>query len=187
MSHTVDAHVTLRRDACVVPIYTAHTARHCKTLQDTATRCSMCDTTLAYQMWCTYIYSTHCNTLQHAVVCVTRLLHIRCIIPIYTAHIATHCNILQHPAIFCSICDTTLAYQMPTHAHCNTLRQTTTKCPLQHTATHCNTLQHTATHCNTLQHTATHCNTLQHTATHRCVYLHLRCPHRSAGVKCDTL
>ena len=27
--------------------------------------------------------------------------------------------------------------------------------PLQHTATHCNTLQHTATHCNTLQHTVT--------------------------------
>jgi len=56
--------------------------------------------------------------------------------------------------------------------------------PLQHTATHCNTLQRTATHCNTLQETATHmqtphvgtesykkrplcrCNTLQHTATH---------------------
>ena len=39
--------------------------------------------------------------------------------------------------------------------------------PLQHTATHCNTLQRTATHCNTLQHTAAHCSTLQHTATHR--------------------
>ena len=43
--------------------------------------------------------------------------------------------------------------------------------PLQHTATHCNTLQHTATHCNTLQHTATHLSIadsypLQHTATH---------------------
>ena len=32
--------------------------------------------------------------------------------------------------------------------------------PLQHTATHCNTLQHTATHCNTLQHTTTHYDTL---------------------------
>jgi len=38
--------------------------------------------------------------------------------------------------------------------------------PLQHTATHCNTLQRTAMHCNTLQHTATHGNTREHTATH---------------------
>jgi len=62
--------------------------------------------------------------------------------------------------------------------------------PLQHTATHCNTLQHTATHCNThpmhplmgfsapcasehtatqcnvLQHTTAYCSTLQHTATY---------------------
>ena len=38
--------------------------------------------------------------------------------------------------------------------------------PLQHTATHCDTLRHTAAHCNTLQHTATHCDTLQNTATH---------------------
>ena len=38
--------------------------------------------------------------------------------------------------------------------------------PLQHTATHCNTLQCTTPHCNALQHTATLCNTLQHTATH---------------------
>jgi len=41
-----------------------------------------------------------------------------------------------------------------------------TRCKLQHTATHCNTLQHTVTHGNTRQHTATHGNTLQHTATH---------------------
>jgi len=33
--------------------------------------------------------------------------------------------------------------------------------PMQHTATHCNTLQHTATHCNTLQYTAIHCNTIR--------------------------
>ena len=51
--------------------------------------------------------------------------------------------------------------------------------PLQHTATHCNTLQHTATHRNTLQHTATHCNTLEHRrvisiATH-CNTLQHRC------------
>jgi len=38
--------------------------------------------------------------------------------------------------------------------------------PLQHSATHCNTLQHTATQCNTLHHSATHCNTLHHTAPH---------------------
>jgi len=54
------------------------------------------------------------------------------------------------------------------------------KIPLQHTATHCNTLQCTATHCNTLQHTArlvityivntaSHChilNTLRFVAQH---------------------
>ena len=59
-----------------------------------------------------------------------------------------------------------------TATHCNTLQHIATHCnTLQHTATHCNTLQHTATatstHCNTLQHTATHCNTLQHTHTNR--------------------
>ena len=37
--------------------------------------------------------------------------------------------------------------------------------PLQHTATHCNTLHHTVIYLHTLQHTVTHCNTLQHTAT----------------------
>jgi len=54
-----------------------------------------------------------------------------------------------------------------------------TEKPLQHTATHCNTLQHTALAQgsyaekihrtaigNILQHIATHCNQLQHTATH---------------------
>ena len=62
------------------------------------------------------------------------------------------------------------------------------RAPLQHTATHCNTLQHTATHCITLRHTTTgdfisirahrcgynmvlkcaeSCNALQRTATHR--------------------
>jgi len=39
--------------------------------------------------------------------------------------------------------------------HCNTLATIDIKTigftPLQHTATHCNTLQHTATHCNSLQ------------------------------------
>jgi len=57
---------------------------------------------------------------------------------------------------------------------CNTLQSYLY--PLQHNATHYNTMQHaarhcnsisahTATQCNTLQHTVTHCNTLQHTAT----------------------
>jgi len=49
--------------------------------------------------------------------------------------------------------------------HCNTLQHTA----LQHIATHCNThcytLQHTATHCNTQCNT--HCNTLQHTTEWR--------------------
>ena len=64
-----------------------------------------------------------------------------------------------------------------TATHCNTLQHISqmiesrhlwlTLCnTLQPTATHCNTLQHTSTRCNTLQHTAKHCNTLQHTATH---------------------
>jgi len=54
-----------------------------------------------------------------------------------------------------------------TATHCNTLRHTATHCnTVQHSATHCDTLRHTATHYNTLQHTTTHCNTLQHTATH---------------------
>ena len=61
----------------------------------------------------------------------------------------------------------TLVPLQHTATHCNTLQTSATRCnTLQHTATHCNTLQHAATHCNTLQHTATHCNTLQHTATH---------------------
>ena len=44
-------------------------------------------------------------------------------------------------------------------------RKLNRKCPLQHTATHCNTrkdLQDSLIaneHCNTPQHTATHCNT----------------------------
>ena len=59
--------------------------------------------------------------------------------------------------------------------HCNTLQHTATHCnTLQHTVTHCNTHAHvaplmccaTVTHCNMLQHTSTHCNILQHTATH---------------------
>ena len=81
----------------------------------------------------------------------------------------------------------------------STASQKSSRYPMCHTATHCNTLQHTATHCNTLQHTATHqsvqllksllatpcvtncqhtakhtathCNTLQHTATHESVQL----------------
>ena len=64
------------------------------------------------------------------------------------------------------------------------------RCPLQHTATHCNTLQHTVTHCNTLQHTVTHCNTLQHTATHRNTLQHTA-THRNTlqhtATHCNTL
>jgi len=37
--------------------------------------------------------------------------------------------------------------------------------PLQHTATHCNTLQRTAAYCNRLHHVAYNCIVLQHTAT----------------------
>jgi len=57
---------------------------------------------------------------------------------------------------------------------CNTLQSYLY--PLQHNATHYNTMQHAARHCNIisahtatqcdmLQHNVTHCNTLQHTAT----------------------
>jgi len=38
--------------------------------------------------------------------------------------------------------------------------------PLQHTATHFNSLRLAATRCDSLQHTAARCNTLQHAATH---------------------
>ena len=57
------------------------------------------------------------------------------------------------------------SYTVITHVH---TRGHSLTYPLQHTATHCNTLQHTATHCNTLYiHEDTLwricCNTLQHT------------------------
>jgi len=115
--------------------------------------------------------STHCNTPQHIVRCVTALY-------LSMQHTATHCNTLQHTTTHCNTLQHTLQQ----------LRNSAVPITQQHTATHYNTLQHTATHCNTLQctatriavHTVTHCNTLQrivrfitalylslqHTATH---------------------
>ena len=62
--------------------------------------------------------------------------------------------------------------------------------PLQHTATHCNTLQHTAIYCK-LQHATEHCSTLWHTATHcnitlhpRCNALHLHCTRTGCTLVC---
>ena len=107
-----------------------HTARHCNTLQHTATQRS------TRKVWWCVSAATHCDTLQHT---------------------ATHCNTLLHTAAYCNTLqrkDRRAQYGgasqlQHTATHCNTLR---------HSATHYNTLQHTTTHCNTLQHTATHCN-----------------------------
>jgi len=110
--------------------------------------------------------------------------------------VAVCCSVLQCVAGSCSVLqqNSSVTKKSIAHAvsvpndtqhvakHCNTRKAL--GIPLQHTATHCNSLQHTATHCNTgkalgnsndntLQNTATpeklwafRCNTLQHTATH---------------------
>ena len=153
-----------------------HTATCCNTLQHTATHCnikgSLSLSTEGISLRGIHIMlqhtATRCNTLQHA---------------------ATHCNTLQHRGIFLSLSRASLSGEST--LHCNTLQYTATHCnTLQHTATHCNTLQHTPPSalfwaskalCNTSQHAATHCNTLcsqinwlheitnsaTHTATHR--------------------
>ena len=109
--------------------------------------------------------------------------------------LATHCISLQHTAMHCTALQCTALHCNAMHCtrmHCNrwlapysrTTPMHIYEVPLQHTATHCNTLQHTATHCKKLQHTlqqeartlftnyphahltATHCNVPQRTATH---------------------
>ena len=73
------------------------------------------------------------------------------------------------------VCDMTHTYTVSTRLSSQLVDRLHSKrlSPLQHTATHCNTLQHTrlvetvdrlhSKRLSPLQHTATHCNTLQHT------------------------
>ena len=102
-----------------------------------------------------YIYTTHCNTMQHN---------------------ATHCNTLQHSLRITrqeylrSILLHVTQQQRHTTTHSNTQ---------QHTATHSNTLQHIATLCNALQHTATHYEEYQAGKCQR-----LPAPCRSAPLEC---
>jgi len=120
-----------------------HTARHCKTLQDTA---------------------IHRNTLHRNVLYIrSGLTHVSIFVWLCTTHgstmhhTTTHCSALQHTATYCNAAHCISGARLGTRPHFYMT--------LQYTTTHYNALQYTATHCNTLQHTATHCNTLQHTAT----------------------
>jgi len=166
------------------------TARHCTTLQRTATHCNILQ---------------HCNKLQHtATHCkrdLIRLLRIcnngdTCVwerVCVYTSphwnilqHKTSRCNTPQHTARHCKLRLTPLTLQHIAHTatHCNTLQHIFgTICNKRATRVwmsaciHCTTLSHTATQYkihSALQHTALHCNTLQHTATH-CNALQRRC------------
>ena len=129
------------------------TAIHCNTLQHTATHYNtQCHiylgvsdhTLLSALQW--KIPMHHCNALQHTAMTATYCNK--------HEHTATHCNTLQH-------------LPLSTRSHslvCST--RANLHAPLQHTATHGNTLQHPATPCNTLQHSATLYNTLQPSAAY---------------------
>ena len=151
-----------------------HTGTLCNTLQHAATHCNTLQHTATHydQKWSNHLISwvlqnvamlcvrvntlqhsaTHCNTLQHA---------------------ATHCYTLQHAGThyyhkwtkyslqhLATYCNTLLSGVVKLFGRCRLLRccavgSTHCQSPLQHNATHCNTLQHTTTHSNTLQHTDT--------------------------------
>ena len=105
------------------------TAKHCNTLQHTATHCNVhltqgLFTPLQIVKVSLQHTATHCNTLQHTATHYNTL-HLHCNA---LQRIATHCNTLQHTASRCT--------------HCNAL---------QHTATHCNTLHKKTWHtCSTV-------------------------------------
>ena len=158
-----------------------HTATHCNTLQHAATRCNTMQHKLRQKCMCTYymcihlhicIYAAHCNTMQltathfnthcniSAYALITRA---STCIYVYMPHTATHCNtLLQRTMQHGYKCTYYTRIHLYTciYAHLFTfirdrVRHLPNSCimPLQHTATHYNTLQHTATHCKTLQHT----------------------------------
>ena len=131
-----------------------HTATHRNTPQHNATHRNTPQYTATHLNTPQRI-ATHYNTPQHTAT------HRNT--PQHTANTLQHadCNTLQHIIKHCSILHPYFEETPDTCPRCRPLH------PLNHTATHCNTLQHIATHCNTLQHTATHCtrhrNTLQRT------------------------
>jgi len=119
---------------------------HCKTLQNTATRCNtlqpledncrpagfagLCECSRRSHI---YIYTYRMFT--GAVGAFTRSLHCNTLL-----HAAARCPTLERNAIYCNTC-------VPTgHDTCNTL---------QNTSTHCHTLPHTAIQCNTMQYMCT--------------------------------
>jgi len=91
--------------------------------------------------------ATHFNIRQHTATYGSTL-----------QHTAAHCNVRQHTATYGNALQYTMHFvNACAYIHTHTHIVMTRSRPLQHTATHCNTLHHTTSHCNTLHHSATHC------------------------------